>query len=172
LDNKAYVGDGPDVVQQVRERLGNGWRVTLCAVDGSMTVDVDKRVAMLPPDATHLVLSVGGNDGIDASNVFMESAANMAAAINRLAETREIFARNYEEMLRYVLSKHLPTVLCTVYYPRFPDADFQRLSVAALSLFNDVIIAAAIHNSLPLLDLRLICSEAADYANEIDAAPR
>jgi hypothetical protein len=44
--------------------------------------------------------------------------------------------------------------------------------VAALSLFNDVIIAAAIHNSLPLLDLRLICSEAADYANEIDAAPR
>lgn len=97
--------------------MGNGWRVTLCAVDSSMTVDVDKRVAMLPPDATHLVLSVGGNDGIDASNVFMESAANMAAAINRLAEIREIFARNYEEMLRYVLSKHLPTVLCTVYYP-------------------------------------------------------
>ena len=31
-----------------------------------------------------------------------------------------------------------------------------------------MIIAAAIRNGLPLLDLRLICSEAADFANEIE----
>ena len=36
FDNAAYVGGGPDVVRQVRERLPRGWDASLRAVDGSM----------------------------------------------------------------------------------------------------------------------------------------
>lgn len=39
---------------------------------------------------------------------------------------------------------------------------------AALSLFNDVISRAAFSRGLPLIDLRLICAEPADYANPIE----
>jgi hypothetical protein len=55
-----------------------------------------------------------------------------------------------------------------VYYPCFPDADVQRLSVTALTVFNDCIIRAAFTNGLPLLDLRLICNDEGDYANPIE----
>jgi hypothetical protein len=35
-------------------------------------------------------------------------------------------------------------------------------------LFNDVITRAAFARGLPLIDLRLICSEPSDYANPIE----
>ena len=48
------------------------------------------------------------------------------------------------------------------------DPLLQRLAVTALTIFNDVIIREAFLAGVPLLDLRLICSEDADYANEIE----
>jgi hypothetical protein len=44
----------------------------------------------------------------------------------------------------------------------------QRLTTTALSIFNDCILREAIIRGLPVLDLRLICSGAEDYANEIE----
>jgi hypothetical protein len=43
---------------------------------------------------------------------------------------------------------------------------------AALSLFNDMITRAAFSAGVTLIDLRLICSEAADYANPIEPSVR
>ena len=57
---------------------------------------------------------------------------------------------------------------CTVYDPNFPDPTMQRLTTTALNLFNDCIIREAIVRGLPVLDLRLICTEPSDYANEIE----
>ena len=44
----------------------------------------------------------------------------------------------------------------------------QKVAVAALTVFNDCIVRAAFAHGLPLLDLRLICTEAGDYANSIE----
>jgi hypothetical protein len=44
----------------------------------------------------------------------------------------------------------------------------QKIATAALRAFNDAIIRQAVAHGLPFLDLRLICSERADYANEIE----
>jgi hypothetical protein len=44
----------------------------------------------------------------------------------------------------------------------------QKLAVVALTIFNDVIIKQAFLAGVPLIDLRLVCNEAADYANEIE----
>lgn len=92
----------------------------------------------------------------------------MAGALARLSATAEEFEAEYRSMLRAVLERGLPTAVCTIYYPRFPDPTEQRLAVAGLTVFNDVILRAAFQAGIPLLDLRLICDEDADYANPIE----
>ena len=71
-------------------------------------------------------------------------------------------------MLREVLAYDLPTAICTVYYPRFPDTVLQKIALAGLTVFNDCIIRAAFAHGIPLLDLRFICTEEGDYANPIE----
>ena len=71
-------------------------------------------------------------------------------------------------MLTDVLASGLPVAICTIYYPRFPDQYLQKMAGTALAVFNDWIIRAAIIHGIPLLDLRLICSEEGDYANPIE----
>lgn len=172
FDNAAYVRGGPDVCAQLKGKLTEGWRATLSAVDGSVTSDIRRQLQNLPEDATHLVISAGGNDALQNADILMACAASMAEALNKLADAAERFERSYEEMLEAVLGRKLPTAVSTIYYPRFPDARLQRIAVAALAVFNDAIIRSAFTRGLPLLDLRLICNEAADYANEIEPSSK
>ena len=85
FDNAAYVAGGPDVIEQVRERLPAGWRATLRAVDGSVIGSVERQLHLLPPDASHLVISVGGNDVLRHAGVLDETTRSMADALDRLA---------------------------------------------------------------------------------------
>jgi hypothetical protein len=172
FDNAAYVGGGPDVVRQLRSRLPQGWRATLCAVDGAVTSDVLRQLERVPADATHLVISVGGNDALGHSHVLDQGARSMAEAILRLALIGEEFDRNYGAMLETVLRVGLPTGVCTIYDGRFPEPIRQRLAMAALTVFNDRITRHAFARGLPLIDLRLVCSEDEDYANPIEPSVR
>jgi hypothetical protein len=171
FDNAAYVRGGPDVVRQLREALPEGWRATLCAVDGATTLSVPPQLRSVPGDATHLVLSAGGNDALGASGLLYAPARGVADAVATLAEVQDAFASSYANMLAKVLALGLPTALCTIYdTPSFaPD---HRVIKAALSLFNDRITRAAFSSGLPLIDLRLICSDDADYANPIEPSTR
>ncbi len=168
LDNAAYVGGAPDVVQQVRRRLPHGWKATLGAVDGSTTRDLPGQLRLLPADATHLIVSVGGNDALGSGDFLAAPAVSTAEALLGLADIAEQFERNYHAMLTEVLACGLPTAICTVYYPRFPDAALQKIAVTALTVFNDCIIRAAVIHRASLLDLRLICTEEGDYADPIE----
>lgn len=172
FDNGAYVPGEPDVVQQLRARLGADWTASLLAVDGHRTGDVRRQLEGLPRDATHLVVSAGGNDALAQIGVLEEDAASMRHALARLASVAESFERNYRAMLEAVLSRALPSAVCTIYNPRFPEPQMQRLAVAALSLFNDPIIRQAASRGVPVLDLRLICDSDADYANPIEPSAR
>jgi lysophospholipase L1-like esterase len=168
LDNKAYVGAAPDVVAHLRGRLPPPWQATLAAVDGAVAADLQRQAARLPADATHLVVSVGGNDALRREGLFREPARSVGEGLARLAEAREQFRQDYAAMLDAVLARGLPTALCTIYDPRFPDPQRQRLAITGLALFNDVIIRAVFARGLPLLDLRLICDEDADFDNPIE----
>jgi hypothetical protein len=172
FDNAAYVAGAPDVVRQVRQRLPPGSKATLAALDGSKIGDVRRQLRLVPADATHLVLSVGGNDALGSSDFFGTPVRSAAEALSGLADIGEAFERGYLAMLADVLACRLPTAICTVYYPRFPDAALQKVAVAALTVFNDSIVRAAFVHGLPLLDLRLICTEAGDYANPIEPSAR
>ncbi len=152
----------------MRQRLPYGSKATLAAVDGSTTADVREQLRRLPADATHLVVSVGGNDALNSSDFLAAPARSTAEALSGLADIGEEFERGYLAMVREVLARGLPTAICTIYYPRFPDPALQRIAVAALAVFNDCIIRSAFDHGLPLLDLRLICTEEGDYANPIE----
>jgi lysophospholipase L1-like esterase len=168
FDNAAYVAGGPDVVTQLRERLPAGSQATLCAVDGAVTRDVPRQLECIPSEATHLVVSVGGNDALRHSGVLDQGARSVAEAVWRLADIREEFGRNYGSMLEQVLRLGLPMAVCTIYDGRFPDPRQQRLGVTALTIFNDAITRHAFRRGLDLIDLRLIFDEEGDYANPIE----
>jgi lysophospholipase L1-like esterase len=167
FDNAAYVRGGPDVVRQLRAKLPQGWEATLAAVDGATTRSVREQLRRLPPGATHLVVSVGGNDALGASHVLGEKAMSVGHALTLVADAADAFAQGYAVMLDAVLAAGLPTAVCTVYDT--PQTSMEaRVIRAALASFNDAITRAAFVRGLPLVDLRLICSEAADYANPIE----
>jgi len=172
FDNGAYVGGGPDVVAQLRERLPRGSQATLLAVDGSVASGVERQLARLPEGATHLVVSTGGNDALGRVDILQEGASTAAEVLERLAEVSCHFERNYRLMVAALLARRLPCALSTIYYPRFTNPLMQRLAVSALAHFNDPIQRAAFTNGLPLIDLRLVCDSEEDYANPIEPSAR
>jgi lysophospholipase L1-like esterase len=171
FDNGVYVPGEPDVVKQLQAALPEGWTATLRAVDGAVTRSVAGQLTRLPSDATHLVVSVGGNDALGESHLLSSGVRMVAEAVSLLAEAQERFARAYAEMLRSVLALGLPTAVCTI-YDTPSNAPNHRVIRSALALFNDVITRAAFSEGLPLVDLRLICSEIDDYANPIEPSAK
>jgi hypothetical protein len=161
FDNAAYVPGESPVVEQLRTRLPRGWRATLLAVDGAIARDVLGQLARLPADASHLVVSVGGNDALGYSGLLQDESHTAAEGLVILADAQEEFRADYRAMLRAVLAAGKPTAVCTVYdaIPGLPPS-----AVTALSVFNDVILREAFRAGLPVLDLRLICDEARDYS--------
>lgn len=168
LDNKSYVGSGLDVVSHLRQQMPDDWKATLRAVDGSVVENVQKQTLDLPADTTHLFVSVGGNNAILNADILQMKVSSSAEVFDRLADLASTFEFHYRQMLQAILSLNKPTTVCTIYYPRIPEEFAQKISVAALSTFNDVIIKQAFLAGVPLIDLRLVCSEDSDYANEIE----
>jgi hypothetical protein len=167
FDNAAYVRGGPDVVRQVRSKLPTDWDSTLLAVDGAVTREVLRQLARLPKDATHLVVSAGGNDALGASFLLGQRVGTVAEAVSLLEKAQSHFASDYAEMADAVIATGLPAAFCTVYDtpPSSPDHLIVR---TALSVFNDVITRAAFTRGAGLIDLRLICNSEEDYANPIE----
>lgn len=168
LANGAYVGDGPDVIAQLQRRLPDGARATLNAMDGSVASAVRLQLQIAPADATHFVISAGGNDALHQAGLLEEKASSVAEALGKLAAVREKFEQDYRAMLDDVTARGLPVAVCTVYNPRFPDAQQRRIAAIGLGVFNDTIIREAAARGLALIDLRLICTEDADLANPIE----
>jgi GDSL-like Lipase/Acylhydrolase family len=172
FDNKRYVGSGPAVIDQTRQTLPNGWGATLLAVDGDTSTALPRQLQGLPKDTTHIVISVGGNDALMESSILSKPARSSAEVFLNLADIRDRFERNYSDSLTKVLAAGKPTVICTIYDPRLPDRSQQRMSVAALSVFNDCIFRAAVRHALPIIDLRAMFTLPEDFANAIEPSSK
>ena len=168
FDNAAYTRGGPDVVTQLRRLLPSGWAATLLAVDGDRTEDVDQQLANLPPDASHLILSVGGNDALAHGDLLTRPAKSVPEVLDLLAEAAGAFERRYRRLIGRLLNRKLPLTVCTIYNGNFPDPLFQRVATTALCVFNDAIVRAGLEHKLEIIDLRLVCTQPADYANPIE----
>ena len=137
-------------------------------MDGATTVEIPGQVVRLPRDATHLALSVGGNDALSHLDLLSMRVSSMAHAWDLIHSRLMTFERNYINALAAVLTVGLPTTVCTIYNGNLPDEAEARRATVALGLFNDVIVRAAINRRCPLVELRLICTDSEDYANPIE----
>ena len=121
FDNAAYTGGGPAVIDHVRKSLPPDWACTLFAIDGSTTANIESQIAALPETATHLVLSVGGNDALLHADILDEPVQFSGQAFGRLYEVVQEFRVNYERTVALCLRFRLPLVICTVYNGNFPS---------------------------------------------------
>lgn len=168
FDNAAYVSGGTDVVTQLREMLPTGWEATLCALDGAVVSDLRRQLPQVPRDATDLVLSAGGNDALEFIDILHRPSSSFAEVLDTLASIGERFEEEYREAIAEVLRLGLPLTLCTIYNGWLPDPDLRRRAQTALTIFDDVILRIASAHDLRFIELRHVCTEAADYANPIE----
>ncbi len=172
FDNGAYVPGEPDVVTQLRAILPDGWTASLSAIDGAVISDVKRQLETIPLDATHLVVSAGGNDALQHIGLLSEQAGSVASVLDKLATVQREFQQNYRSLIEAVLARGLPTAICTIYEGNFADHTTRELANVGLSIFNDVITREASTHDLPLIDLRVLFDSKADYANEIEPSAR
>ena len=168
FDNAAYIDGGRDVITHLRQQIPPESHVTLKAIDGSVVDNVRTQTLDLPADVTHLFVSAGGNDALLNADVLQMKVSLSAEVLDKISDVASDFEFRYREMLKSVLKLGKSTTVCTIYYPRMPDPFIQKIAVAALATFNDVIIRQAFMAGIPLIDLRLVCKEDSDYANEIE----
>ena len=67
--NAAYTRGAPDVVTHLGRLLPGRGTATLCAVDGATTAGIRTQLSRMPRTATELVMSIGGNDALQQSDV-------------------------------------------------------------------------------------------------------
>ena len=106
FDNAAYTRGGPDVVSQLRGLLRRGWDATRLAVEQA-TDRVADQLARLPSDATHLVVSVGGNDALTHLSVLQTPVSITAQAIDALATIGSEFEARYRLAIAACVKTHL-----------------------------------------------------------------
>ena len=184
FDNGSWVPGDPDVATQVKSLFDIKDKVTLLAVDGDIINGVADQLKGLPDDATHLFISVGGNDALGMLGTMRKAVSSVAEGFLHFHKIRKEFERMYEAMLLNALSYNLPTTVCTIYKPclshrnairMFSHSESgltseqqQKVANTALPIINSVISKEAIKAELPVIDLEVIFNNVDDYANDIE----
>lgn len=167
FDNKAYTGGEPDVVSHLRSMLHEPWSASLHAVDGAVIADLSRQLRLVPSGATHLVISVGGNDALQSSDLLATPVRSTSEALLMFRERVERFESQYASVVDEALELGRETFLCTIYNGNL-EPQIAPLARTALTMFNDTILRVAFERFLPVIDLRFVCSGASDYANPIE----
>jgi hypothetical protein len=172
FDNRAYTGREPDVITHLHGLLEPSWHATLLAVDGATTSSISAQVRRAPTDVTHAVVSVGGNDALGNMDLLLELPTRSTAdALALFGRRVGAFEANYQEAVGWVASLNCPVTLCTIYNGNLREEQ-AALARLALMIFNDAILRTAFERRAGVIDLRLVCNEASDYANPIEPSGR
>ena len=171
FDNSAYTKGAPDVISHLRTMLPQHWRAILLAVDGSTSADLRKQLARLPVEATHVVISIGGNDALLNRDLLDMPVSSTAQALDLFAQRRSAFETTYAGAIEAATRHHRPTTVCSIYNGNLGGDEASRARIA-LTLFNDVIFRTAFARGLSVIDLGLVCSEPTDYANPIEPSDK
>jgi hypothetical protein len=163
FDNARYVPGEPPVAEQLQALLAPGWRATLVAVDGHTVEDVvPSQLPKLPSDASHIVLSIGGNNALGVAWLLPQPASTVESALAILGGQLARFASEYDTMLRALVETRRALCVCTI-YDAIPGLGTPER--AGLAGFNDVITRAAARYGLALIDLRVVCGESDDFSS-------
>lgn len=167
FDNASYTSGEPDVVTHLNGALPRGSSATLLAVDGATVSGIAAQLRRVPPGTTHLVVSAGGNDALQNTDLLSLRVSSSTEALEVFARRMLAFERAYRSMLADVVSARLPVTVCTIYNGALEN-DIAAIARLALALFNDAILRAAFDERVDVIELRAICNEPSDYANPIE----
>ncbi|HEU4747547.1 MAG TPA: SGNH/GDSL hydrolase family protein [Gemmatimonadaceae bacterium] len=167
FDNGAYVNGGPDVITHLRRLLPAGSSASLLAIDGAIISEVPAQLKRLPRDATHLVVSAGGNDVLGHFDLLERRASSSAQVLGWIADAAEEFEGRYRQMLARLITGRPPLTVCTIYNGNL-EPPLRRIAATALAVFNDAILRLAAEHAVQVIELRLVCTEPSDYANPIE----
>ncbi len=138
------------------------WRLTLLPASDVARASLKPEI---PDDATHVVISIEGNRAIEASGVLSGQPASFEEGLARLSFAADQFEDQVATLIRAGLATGLPSVVCTMWPPRYAEPVRQRAAVAALTLFNWRIYRRALEASISIVDLQNACCERSDYAD-------
>ena len=167
IDNAAYVPPGQDVTTLLQGLAGTA-RVTSIARDGGLAGQTADRLSWLPADATHLFLSVGGNDALLNLDLLQQPVGSVGEALATMQPVLARFREDYARLLAVVARRRLSVAVATIYAPWFPDAGHRLAVEMALPLFNEAILAEAFRHGCSLIDLRLVFDRPTDFAHQIE----
>ena len=162
FDNVYYITEEEkSVIDHLRSKLPTYVKSTLLAEDGAVTSELYEQIAQIPEDASHIVISCGGNDALMMLSLLSEKSNTVRDSLEQLIPKMNNFRKDYQQMLEAVMEKKIPITVCTIYnnVPRLPEEE-----KLALSLFNDVITEEALKAKIQILDLRQICTVTDDYS--------
>jgi len=162
IDNKAYVGDDPSVIEHLATLIKRKGAIKLLARDGSTTREVSQQLKQIPDDVTHLVLSVGGNDIIQVMDKLNKEVPNVASALLVVSEIHKAFKDSYIGLVKEIADYRCTLLAMTIYedIPELPE----HLK-ALIRIFNDTIRAEALRIGGIIVDLPLICVMPEDYSS-------
>jgi len=172
LDNARYTGKAPDTSHHLQHALGSSWTVQRLAQDGAMIADVRFQLAALPPNPDCVILSVGGNDAAAHIDLLERRVSSAAQVLDELATIADRFEANYFQLVSGIANRTSRLVLCTIYEPPLFDAITARLARVPLGVLNDRITQIANRLRLEVLELRTVCTEPADFVQQIEPSAR
>jgi hypothetical protein len=166
LANGAHTKGAPDSAAALRQLLP-AWTVSLVAGEGSTMSDVESQLVKLPADVDLAVLSVGGNDAMRHVDLLQLPAASSGETLDALIAMADGFAGIYERVVKSVRERVPRLVLCTMYEPPLVGKNTANRARVLLTMLNDGVFRAAYRRGLDVLELRAICTDAADFTQQI-----
>ncbi len=199
IDNKSYVlSNELDVTEHLEKLFSNDPNVVIenHAVDGDTMhqLERDHLDSNLLSGATHIVVSIGGNDLLHNIS-FLQTTSELSKIMGKGAmigkwgakelnpsrnivfeetyfEIIEPFKKQYETIVANLSNHRANLLLCTVYEGDLVDSDefsdVSNSSKTMVSIFNDIVYRVANKFNADVLELRDIFTSSDDYANPIE----
>lgn len=166
LNNSRYVPFGKSVGASLQDIYGSGLRIN--AQDGASINNVYNQVEQYETynkisDNTHIVISAGGNNMLNAMNVH---------ALNN--ESVDKFASQYKRLIKHICTTfpEARIYLLNVYHPA--EERYDKIS-KYIDRWNDSVASLVGDDDLgrlSLIDVAGICTEEEDFVSEIEPSSK
>merc|ERR1719330_751867 len=162
------------VSKQLKQRCDSRrWTMTMLAQDGALLEDVMiRQLPLIPPRATHVVLSCSGNDLLALLNQMVVANFTLGSVYAAVGEGLKLVAEQYRDLIQLLKRLKCHVACCTVYRPNFNQFFFKSLATVSLGLHNSRLMQIAEDLHCSVLDLANILEGKEDFANPLELSTR
>jgi hypothetical protein len=167
FQNMSYTLAGESVIDHMH-RL-SPVPVSQLAVDGDITTDtlliLEDRGDDFNPE-TGAVLSVGGNDSLRSASILECPVSSVFESFTKMIPILDAFRSRYIAVLERLLKMYeVELIRVLTIHNRVPiSPTIPREALAALALFNEIILEECSRRKLQIIDLRVICESPDSYS--------